>query len=172
MSQFGINNLIHHAQGGASAASGLSPREWMGVLLFFNVDPRTHHFVGNQRQDQLVVLQFPCPMRFRPTAAEESLLAVDFVLIFPLWQTLALPAVHRLLLKLLADGEGDLGGPHRSGRLDVEVVAVLAYLHQGFGRRGPGHLPQHGVDPQYFQEIVKIFAAPHLPSASEVGHFV
>lgn len=60
---------------------------------------------------------------------------------------LALSSVHRLLVKLFADVEVDLGGAHTGGRFDVELLPVLADLHVGVGGRRHGHLPQHGVHP-------------------------
>lgn len=58
---------------------------------------------------------------------------------------LALSPIHRLLVKLLADVEVDLGGAHTGGRFDVELFPVLADLHMGVGGRRHGHFPQHGV---------------------------
>uniref|UniRef100_A0A8C0Q5X9 Uncharacterized protein n=1 Tax=Canis lupus familiaris TaxID=9615 RepID=A0A8C0Q5X9_CANLF len=57
----------------------------------------------------------------------------------------ALASVHRLLLEAFADLEVDLGGAHGGGRLDVELVPVLADLHVRLGRRRHRHLPEHGV---------------------------
>lgn len=61
-------------------------------------------------------------------------------------RNLALPAVHRLLVELLAHAEVDLGGSDAGRRLDVEVLAVLPDLHVRVGGGGNRHLPQHGVD--------------------------
>jgi len=58
---------------------------------------------------------------------------------------LALPAVHRLLVELLAHHEVDLGGAHGGGGLDVEVLLRLPDLHLGLGGGRHRHLPQHGV---------------------------
>ena len=57
----------------------------------------------------------------------------------------ALASVHGLLLKAFSDLEVDLGRAHRGGRLDVELVPVLADLHVRLGRSRHGHFPQHGV---------------------------
>lgn len=58
---------------------------------------------------------------------------------------LDLASIHCLLVELFADAEVDLGGAHAGGRLDVELLAILADLHlRGRGRRH-GYLPQHGV---------------------------
>lgn len=59
---------------------------------------------------------------------------------------LALPAVHRLLVELLAHVEVDLGGSDAGGRLDVELLTVLPDLHVRVGGGRHRHLPQHGVD--------------------------
>lgn len=58
---------------------------------------------------------------------------------------LALSSVHRLLVEFFTDVEVDLGGAHAGGRLDVELLPVLADLHVGVGGRCHGHPPQHGV---------------------------
>uniref|UniRef100_A0A9L0TTP8 Uncharacterized protein n=1 Tax=Equus caballus TaxID=9796 RepID=A0A9L0TTP8_HORSE len=44
-----------------------------------------------------------------------------------------------------SDLEVDLGGAHRGGCLDVELISILADLHVRLGRSGHGHFPQHGV---------------------------
>lgn len=59
---------------------------------------------------------------------------------------LALPAIYRLLIELLAYEEVDLGGAHGGGGLDVELLPILPDLHVRFGRRGTSHLPQHSID--------------------------
>lgn len=56
-----------------------------------------------------------------------------------------LPAVHSLLVELLSDGEVDLGGAGGRGGFDVETLAVLLYLHVGFGRRCYRYPSQQGV---------------------------
>lgn len=57
----------------------------------------------------------------------------------------ALASVHCLLFKAFSDLEVDLGGAHRGGCLDVELIPVLADLHVRLGRGRHGHFPQHGV---------------------------
>lgn len=58
---------------------------------------------------------------------------------------LTLSAVHRLLIVLLSNKEVDLRGANCSRSLDVEVLAVLPYLHVGLGRSRHRYLPQHGI---------------------------
>lgn len=57
----------------------------------------------------------------------------------------ALASVHGLLLEALSDLEVDLGGAHGGGRLDVELIPVLADFHVRLGRSRHRHFAQHGV---------------------------
>lgn len=59
---------------------------------------------------------------------------------------LTLPAIHRLLFKLLTNDETDLRGADCGRRVDVEMVAILLYHHVRFGSSCHCHLPQHGVN--------------------------
>lgn len=58
----------------------------------------------------------------------------------------ARPSVHRGLVEGLSHGEGDLGGAHAGGGLDVEGFPLLADLHRGAGRCGHCDLPHKDVD--------------------------
>lgn len=64
-----------------------------------------------------------------------------------LYYYLALPAIHCLLVEFLSDLKADFCGANRGGSLDVEMFAVLLYLHMGLGCSRHCDLPQHGVDP-------------------------
>lgn len=64
-----------------------------------------------------------------------------------LYYYLALPAIHCLLVEFLSDLKADFCGANSGGSLDVEMFAVLLYLHMGLGCSRHCDLPQHGVDP-------------------------
>lgn len=59
---------------------------------------------------------------------------------------LAFSAIHRFFLKVFPDFKVDLSGANGGGGFNVELVAILADLHVGFGGSCHGHFPQHGVD--------------------------
>lgn len=140
------------------------------LVLRSYVDPSAHHIVSSKDQYEFVPSQLAAPEGLGAVPAQQSLFAVNFVLRFPSGQTLALPAVHRLLTELLPDEEVDLGGPDGGGGLDVEVLSVLPDVHVRLGRRCHCHLPQHSIHTQSLEQLVKILAALHLPSAGEIGH--
>ena len=54
-------------------------------------------------------------------------------------------SVHRGLVEGLSHGEGDLGGAHAGGGLDVEALPLLTDVHRGAGRCGHRDLPHKDI---------------------------
>ena len=54
-------------------------------------------------------------------------------------------SVHCGLVEGLTHSEGNLGGAHTGGGLDVEALPILADLHRGAGRCGHRDLPHKDI---------------------------
>lgn len=76
---------------------------------------------------------------------EAQQVSVSFLMSAVAVTHLTLPAVQRLLVKLLSDAKVDFSGAYRGGGLDVELLSILSDLHVWFGSSSAGHFPEHSI---------------------------